>query len=147
MFSELTAGDRWLYSVLSSDPTVQGYLGNPARVFAEDAPAAADFPYVILKLQAAQQDSYAMGNIRVLSTADFIVEAVGMGQTPDFIALEPLVSQIDTLLHGQSGSNVSGIIAQCVRLRPWRYREIDDEGRHYAHLGGVYRLIIQGTES
>jgi len=145
MFSELTAGDRWMYAVLAADATIQSYVGNPARVYAEDAPPGAVFPYVILKLQAAQQDSYAMGNIRVLSTADYIVEAVGQGQSPDFIALEPIVSQIDALLHGNSGSNAAGVVAQCVRLRPWRYREIDDEGRHYAHLGGVYRLIVQGV--
>lgn len=143
MSSELTAGDRFLFGVLSVDPTIQGLVGD--RVFTEDAPPGAAFPYIIIKLQASQSDSYAMGNIRVLATADFIVEAVGQGQTPDFIALEPIASQIDVLLQAQAGSNVGGTIAQCVRLRPWRYREIDDEGRHYAHLGGVYRLIIQGV--
>ncbi len=58
----MTADSQWpvqeaIYGALIGDPTLQGLLGNPARVF-DHAPQGSDFPYLVIgESQASQFDT------------------------------------------------------------------------------------------
>ncbi|MBS1716466.1 MAG: hypothetical protein JSS72_01890 [Armatimonadetes bacterium] len=137
---ETLAAARWLYNVLTTDSQLAALCGS--RVFQYRVPASEAFPVVVFQMQAASLDLRA-DNRRVASKASYACKAIRKGN--DFVSLAPIARRIDALLEMQSGTNQDGVVATCTRDFPLEYLERTDEGDDYAHLGGVYRLLIVGA--
>ncbi|MBI1756201.1 MAG: DUF3168 domain-containing protein [Fimbriimonas ginsengisoli] len=141
MPTETTAAARWLYGVLSGDAALAALCGG--RVFAYRVPIGKPMPCVVFQMQGARPDSRPVGASRVASRMAFVVKAVSQGA--DLIAIRPIADRIDRLIEAAGGTNVDGVVAQCVRETPVEYLELGDNGVDYAHLGGLYRLTVVGA--
>lgn len=139
MSNEVVYVDKWLYGVLSGDATLTGLVG--ARIHAYQAPEGTAFPFVLYSFQGGA-DVAVVGGIRIFNRGVYQVKAVGKGDTMG--ALQSIADRIDTLLQGASGSVTGGIILACVREQPLAYAEIDNRIQ-YRHLGGLYRILVQGS--
>ncbi len=136
--ADLAAADKWLYATLSADATLIPLIAG--RVYDGIAPSGTTLPYVVFNYQGGY-DVRGNGPIRVMVSGVYLVKAVGQGSS--FASLWPIVSRIDTLLHAQHGANADGE-AWAAREQPFKYLEID-EGVQYRHLGGLYRVWVQGA--
>lgn len=141
MPTETTAAARWIYGMLSGDPALTELVNG--RIFAYRVPEGTPYPCVVFQLQAAQLDSKVIGDIRLASRLVLAIKAIGQGA--DFTAIQPIAKRIDELLEAGSGSNVDGVVVRCVRDMPIEMLEPSDTGIDYAHLGGLYRMTIQGA--
>lgn len=156
--TELSIGESWIYQVLVGDTTMQalataaghgsGAGGITKAIWPGIAPAGTAEPYVILAYQGAR-DVNALGNglARIMSRPQY--QVVAMGPAISLGTLDPWAAQIDTLLHGKSGTlldddlvTILGRVYSCIRERPFTLPETV-EGRQYRRLGGLYRLDIQ----
>ncbi|HPD40012.1 MAG TPA: DUF3168 domain-containing protein [Anaerolineae bacterium] len=135
--SEPMTAERWLYTLLSGDATLQGLIGD--RVYSGEAPTTAAYPLVLIVFQGGH-DVLGVGPARIMAQCRYLVKAVGA--TPSYAALEPIASRIDALLQGASGSVTSGLVLACVREAPVVYPE-QQEGKVFRHLGGIYRIVAQ----
>lgn len=139
MATETVVAEQWIYGTLSGDEVLTGLVSG--RVFAYRVPQGSMFPCVVFMLQGAEADT-RVGRTRIASRMAYAVKAVG--RDSDFQALQPIADRIDVLLAGSSGSVGDSSVALCVRDNPIEYLENGDSGQDYAHLGGVYRLIVTG---
>jgi hypothetical protein len=130
------AAAHWLYETLTGSQAVtEAATGG---VWENPAPAHVDAPFVSFELLDAG-DTLAVGASRILGTARYIVRVIGSD-----VALSELAdaaTAIDDALHGASGTVSEGIVAGCVRERPFQMAE-HSGGITYRHLGGVYRVVV-----
>jgi hypothetical protein len=111
------------------------------EIYSDTVPPDVRFPYVIFQMQS-NSDTMTTDGTRVLWVATYIVKAVG--RTKSYIGLGPIASQIDILLHKQSGVVSDGTVLHSRRLQVVRYPEVTD-GVNYRHLGGSYRFWTEAT--
>lgn len=135
---DLAAADKWIYATLSADATLLPLIGG--RVYDTLAAAGTALPYVVFSYQGGY-DVRGNGPIRVLHSGLYLVKAIGQGTS--FATLAPIAARIDALLHAKHGVNTDGD-AWAVREQPFKYLEIDN-GVQYRHLGGLYRVWVQGA--
>jgi len=133
--SETARVRAWIYTTLTTDPTLQGLIAT--RAFYAVAPAGSQFPYVIFQMISPGNDLIALGAARIWANPLFRVKAVTKGGSTG--AIEPIDNRIDALLHAKSGQVTNGVIWECVRERPYEQPEITD-GTLYQNLGGDYRI-------
>lgn len=133
--AEITTVDAWLYATLSADATLTGLVGT--RIYLDQAPEGASFPFVVFQLQAAERDLVVIGGGRVWSSGLWLVR--GVDKATSFTTLKSIEARIDALLHAKSGSVTGGTVYECVREEPFRLTEVVDRVR-YLHLGGIYRI-------
>jgi hypothetical protein len=133
--TELSAADKWLYTVLSGDAQLVGLING--RVFDTLAPESAAFPYVVFQYQGGH-DVRGNGPTRVMTNSLYLVKAVGRGGS--YASLWPIANRLDELLHAQHGANADGQ-AWAVREQPFKLLEVDN-GVQYRHLGGLYRIYV-----
>jgi hypothetical protein len=136
--SELAAGAKWIYGVLTTDATLQGYIGATARVYDTLAPENATMPFVTFQYQGGY-DVRTNGPARIWASTVWLVKAIGTGST--FATLQTIAGRVDALLTGKYGSNTAGQV-WCVREQPFQLLEVD-AGVQYRHVGGLYRLWIR----
>lgn len=141
MATETTAAARWIYQTLSADAALRALAGG--RIFSYRVPEGSAYPCVVFQLQTPQLDSRAIGDVRLASRLVLAIKTIGQGA--DFIAIQPIAARIDELIEAGSGSTVDGVVVCCVRDMPLEYLESSDAGIDYAHLGGLYRLTVQGS--
>lgn len=138
--------EQWLYTVLTTDAGVGGVstlVGG--RIYAYVAPSEATFPLVVYSRQAGH-DVMGVGTARIMVSEVYQVKVIGRGSAAGFGAIEAVADRIDTLLQGASGSVVDGQILSCVREREVSYAE-NSGSDIYSHLGGLYRIQVQGVET
>ncbi len=137
MPAETAAAARWVYSTLTGDSLITSAVAD--RVFAYRVPAGAAFPAIAFSFTAQQDTRVADG--RVLARLTLNVQAVN--ESDDLSSLRDLAGRIDVLLEGASGQNVDGVVGFCARQKPIEFIERTDQGREFAHLGGLYDLVVQ----
>lgn len=140
MADETSIADRWLYSVLSNDSTLDTLLGSGDRVWQEQADQGAPMPYVVFQYQGGF-DVAGVGPTRIMASLLYLVRVIGTGE---FSELEAAADRIDTLLHAKAGEVADGHMFACVREQPFRLIETTD-GIVYRHRGGLYRLLAQSA--
>jgi hypothetical protein len=128
----LTA-DKWLDTTLKADATLQTLVDD--RIYEEVAPEQSLFPCIVFQFVSGLDVKNASVD-PVMVDEVWIVKAIGQGN--DFLAIEPIVTQIGQILHKTFGTGVIG----CVQEEPFRYTEFDN-GVIYKHLGYYYRLFTQ----
>ncbi|MDE2100089.1 MAG: hypothetical protein KGL39_22735 [Patescibacteria group bacterium] len=138
--SELSGAEKWLYSTLSGDATMQGLIGNPARVYSGLAPEGSAFPYIVLRFLAGP-DTVAVGGVRIMTNPVYLV--MGIDKSSSFATLASINAQIETLIGNQTGATSDTTILSCVREQPYERADSDSAGNVYRYLGGRYRLQVQ----
>ena len=129
--------DRWLFSTLTEDSTMQALTGD--RWYVDIAPQSAVYPLGILIPPAMDTTVRPAGPGIVMHTGQWAVKAVG----PDsFEALEPIVKRAYELLHSASGAVSSGTVIGAVVEGRIRYTETA-EGQIYRHLGILLKVFSQ----
>ncbi len=138
--------EQWLYGLLAGDTGVGGVstlVGG--RIYAYIAPEGSAFPLVVYSRQAGH-DVAGVGSARIMASEVYQVKVIGKGSTVGFEAIRPVADRLDSLLQGASGSVVDGQILSCVREQGISYVESSGSGV-YSHLGGLYRIQVQGVET
>lgn len=142
--NEAVLGFQFLNGILAPDATLQGYA--PGGINRGMAPPGTTPPYVIMALQAANQDSLTLTGVRVLARPLFQVKAVGPASITAQIA--NAANQIDVLLGGKDGlrnqSITGGFIAACYRESVLQLDELVN-GELWTNIGGLYHLQIEQT--
>jgi hypothetical protein len=130
------AAAHWLYETLIASEDLA--TAAPGGVWETPAPEGTELPFVAFDLLDVG-DTLGVGASRILSTVQYVVRVVA-ADVPLSQMLTP-ATLLDEALHGHSGTVDEGIVAGCVRERPFQMTEHRD-GQTYRHLGGVYRIII-----
>lgn len=130
-----------LYSRLSSDATLGALLSGTAAVYEGVAPQEADAPYVIFNPQSPGVDYQTNGG-RAYTESVYLVKAVTEGGSS--AAAGTIAARIDTLLEA-APLTLSGTASNLYLRRTAQvdYPEVDS-GKKYRHLGGLYRIYVQG---
>jgi len=139
LLNELVRASAWLYTQL-------GMLPGGALIYDGVAPLTSPFPYVIVQVQSPGADMMGVGTARIWATPLFLVKAID--KTRSWSTLTALADAIDNRLHGSTGNtgatSTDARILACVREQPFSLIE-ESEGDMFRHLGGTYRVIIQGN--
>lgn len=138
--------EQWLYGLLTSDTGPGGVstlVGG--RVYAYVAPSEAAFPLVVYSRQAGH-DVMGIGTARIMASEVYQVRVIGKAATVSFGTIKAIADRIDVLLQGANGSAVDGRILSCVREQGISYVEVAEAGV-YSHLGGLYRIQVQGVKT
>ncbi len=140
--TEIDRVAAWLDSTLSGDATLTTLLAAAGDSVME-APVVqgAAFPVVVYHLHA-YRDVRGVGVARVFIDSEWVVQTIVASES--YVTARPIADRIDALLQGAvavagSGQSAGLTVSAVVRLAPVRYPEVD-EGRHYRHLGGRYRI-------
>lgn len=133
--NEIVRVDEWLYSILHGD---QALAGVPVAAYVAKQGTA--FPRIQFNFQGGS-DVVAVGAIRIMLTGLWQVKAIV--QAESYAPAKPLADRLDALLHGKKGQVSDGVILGCKREQPIAYVEVDS-GLQYRHLGGLYRIEVQG---
>ena len=121
----MSADSQWpvqqaVYSALTGDPTIQGMLGNPARVF-DHVPQGSDFPYLVIgDSQATPFDTKTESGLDQRLTLHTWSRYRGLKQTKEIMAA--VVDALD----GQ-GLAVSGHALVLLRFE-FATTIVDDDG-------------------
>jgi len=122
--------DRWLYTQLTTDPTLNTTLGG--RVFADVAPLGTQYPLVVMTFVAAQQ----VGNWSSDRIMDNELWQIAVWTNePNYTSIETVTDRIRQVLHKASGT---GVIS-CAFER--QLRMSDPEG--YKTIILEFRLFTQ----
>ena len=133
------AGD-WIYDTLSTDPVIAAAA--PGGVW--DGPAKDGTPYPIVRFDL-QSALSVRGNsfFEIMQNMIWLVRMVDVGGS--YVPLEQGAQQIQSLLHGVAAVTVTdGIIESSAREQTFRQSRVDG-GREFRHLGGLYRIYVQGA--
>ncbi len=138
--AESAIAARFLQAALAALPELGG-PGAP-RVWQDVAPADVTEPFVVYQWQnPGVGDDEAIGNVRVWVDQLWVVRAVM--QTRDWADLEPAAAALDGVLQAVGGPAQGGYVVSSTRVGPYSLIERVG-GSEYRHLGGTYRLLVQG---
>lgn len=135
---------RWVWSTLTSDPTLQGHLGGAQgatqRVVEGTYGGSADtwVTYTLLE----PQDVKGVGLVHVMARVQFQIKVVGKGAS--YTPLVPIYQRVHELLEGRTNQEPAqgGVILTAERVSGVQYPERAN-GIEYRHLGGLYETLTQ----
>ena len=135
---ETARARAFIYTTLTSNATLTGLVGQ--RFYHAQAPADAQYPFVVFQLLSGGTDLRGIGMTRIWSAPLYLIKVITKGLSTG--AIEPVVDAIDAALHGASGTVTNGEIVECFRERPF---ELPDEqnGTMYIQMGGEYRIRVR----
>jgi hypothetical protein len=130
--------DTWLYTTLSGDATLTGYVGT--QIHAETAPDDATYPLVRYTM-ISSNDRLVGGGARLWLDALYLVEVIARSESYGG-ALAAAYGRVDALLHAQRGTvSGGGEVHACYREEHRRSSNKEADGKIYRRLGGVYRIL------
>lgn len=136
---EAALGFAWIYGILSTDSTLQGYA--PGGIWRALAQPDTLTPFVVVSYQSSS-DMMAFGAVRVVADLQYQVKVVApaniTGQTSN------AAQRVDQLLDGAIGQNIAGsngLVLACYRRQAYEYDEIVT-GAVWTNLGGFYRVMM-----
>lgn len=141
---ETGLAELYLYGRLHGDATLLGLA--TGGVHRGVAPEGQPMPYVVYSYHggaggSGAGDVEAVGAIRVMVVAPYVVKAVGLNTDGN---LQGIADRIDALLHDTVGTVTGGRVLACARDDVVQYLETKN-GVNYRHLGGIYVLSVQET--
>jgi hypothetical protein len=93
--------------------------------------------------QQSNTDVNTMNAVRVFSSILLLIKAVSLSS--DFVNLTTAANRIDALFQGQKNIALSpGYMLSSYREQEISYEEVS-VGNQYSHLGGLYRVLLQGA--
>ena len=140
---ELYEIDKWIYEKLSTSPSVAALVGGTVapRIYSSLAPQGATLPFIVYDADEAVHETGVKGDSGCVAV-DYAIRAVSRADTWGSCA--GIAEAMDAELHQSSGTVTVGtatvlIVNGCVRMRTFRYVEVD-HGNRYNHMGAVYRI-------
>jgi len=133
---------RAIYGKLAGDTTLNGILGSPAagyskNIYHQQAPAGAQFPYVLFQKQAGNPTE-AFGDPSAYDTDIWLVKAVDRNTTAD--PAEAAAARVITLLNDATLSISGSVLLYLRRQSDVEYPE-EIDGQMYQHVGSLFRLV------
>jgi hypothetical protein len=139
--NELLVADSWLYSTLLATPEVAALVST--RIYSEIAPPKATFPYLIFTM-VTTSDIQSFNATVIGATAMYDIRFVAEAKT--FMPANDAYEALHDQLHRKTLSVPNGNIISCVRTATIRFAEAEESsGAQYRHLGGTYRIQVQGV--
>jgi hypothetical protein len=136
--------EKWLYTTLSQDGTIQAAVST--RVYNADVPGTASRPYIVFS-NLSGTDALGGSNTRMFDRLLYLIEVIFEGSS--LVAHDATQARIDTLLHGATNvavsvSGGSGIILNCKRIATSNRVEYP-QGVRINHRGGTYELLVRSN--
>jgi hypothetical protein len=141
--SESSGVARWIYATLTGNAGITAAVGS--RVYEDQAPEQAGtqaYPVVVFTVSPGP-DAITMNSTRVWATFTALIKVVD--QAESYGAAEPVAKLIDQLFHKVKGAATGATIYRATRTMEVRYAELDQSGRQFRHLGGLFRLIARAA--
>jgi hypothetical protein len=113
----------------------------PGGVFQGFADIGTVAPYALV-VQQAGTDVLTVNAIRLFTTLLFQIKAIG--PTASYVTIVTIADRIDALFKrtGPTMLSSGGVLA-CYREQSLAYEELVN-GAQWSHLGGLYRIDLQG---
>lgn len=133
---------RALYGRMAGDTTLNGLLAAPATgyskaIYHNQAPAGAQFPYVIFQKQSGVPTE-SFGDPDAMDTDVWLVKAVDRDTSAD--DAEAAAARIKALLNDAPLSISGYTLLYLRRQSDVEYPEVTD-GQTYQHVGSLFRLV------
>lgn len=138
--SETAQAFAWIVATAQADSALMAAA--PGGVWETFADIGTATPYVQI-VQQSSSDVNTMNAVRLFT--DKLLQIKAIGPSSGYSALVTVADRIDTLF--KSVRNValsSGGILACYREQEIAYDELVN-GASVSHLGGLYRIELQGT--
>jgi hypothetical protein len=140
--SEIVGLEQWLYETLLADNGASGVATLVAnRIFVDEAPQGAVYPFVLISAQADGRDVVSIGPHRVMVDCLYWIRVVGQGASKK--ALQTIYSRLDSLLQAAGGVTSYIRILMVNRESQPAIPPATVNGLRYVQLGGVYRAYVQ----
>ena len=140
--SEIVGIEQWLYETLLADSGAGGVAALVAnRIFVDEAPQGAVYPFVLISAQADGQDVVSIGPHRVMVSTLYWVRVVGQGASKK--ALQATYDRVDLLLQAAGGLTSYVRVLMVNRESQPAIPPATVNGQRYVQLGGVYRAYVQ----
>jgi hypothetical protein len=140
MSGDLARVNRWLYTILSNDATIQTQTGG--RIYSDEAPQDAAVPMLIFAFLGGSDKLLALRGR--LSSVLYLVRAVDEGSSYDNVV--DVADRIDELLTTSVPNGGTVVdetrITSCYREQPHQ-RKDSQFGVPSVYLGGYYRIGFQ----
>lgn len=136
---EAALGFAWIYGILSTDSTLQGYA--PGGVWRSLAQPDTQTPFVVVSYQSSS-DTVAFGAVRVVADLHYQVKVVAPANLTAQSA--NAAQRVDQLLDGAIGQNIpgsNGLILSCYRQTSYEFDELVT-GQLWTNLGGDYLIMM-----
>lgn len=136
---------RWVWTTLTTDPTLQGLLGGTqasaeARVWEGVAPEGTGTPWVVFTV-VEPRDVKVVGLAQVFAMVQVQVKVVG--KATSYGPLLPVYQRVHELLDGKTNQVVvDGVVLTSERVSGIQFPERVN-GIEYRHLGGLYETHTQ----
>lgn len=142
--SEIQQAKKWIYDSLSANSDIAAAVAT--RIYdsyVPEPPANRTFPYVLFNFMGGA-DVDALGTNRLLSQPLFQVRVVCEGR-PN-ATVRKVDKRIDEILQNAVYQQSGDWYFSARREQPIDRPELDaSTGKHYANIGGLYRLYIGRT--
>ena len=135
--SELLAAEQFIYTKLVNDQTLKDLVDNRVFFGIDECDI---YPQVQFSISSPGRDAGPVGVLRAYSTPLYLIKAVGKGG--GFADLDSIVTRIDALMAGASGTATAGTVISVIRESPFSMEE-PAEGTRFYHRGGLYRFMVQ----
>lgn len=134
---------RWVYTTLSTDPTLQGLLGGAdATNRIKEGTYSGTAPVWVVYTILPPVDVKGVGMTQLASAVQVQVKVVGTGSS--YTPLIPVYQRVHALLESRTNQEPAqgGIILNAQRVSGVQYPERTN-GIEYRHLGGLYETLTQ----
>jgi hypothetical protein len=133
-----TAGlvEPWIYTTLSTDPTLIGLVGTRIENALGPLTAALILPKVHFQFISSRDVQSVSGD--VIDT-DSLYDVYAVGQGDSYASIKPIAERIHALLHRAQPTFPGGGSLTCARERILQQPDVV-QGQTFRHLGGTYRI-------
>jgi hypothetical protein len=140
--SEIVGLEDWIYGILHADNGAGGVDTLVAgRIFADEAPQGAVYPYVLFSAQSNAEDVVSLGPHRVMVATLYWIRVVGQGASKR--ALGTIYDRLDGLLQAAGGVTALVRVLMVNREAQIATPPATVNGVRYSQLGGLYRAYVQ----
>lgn len=138
--SEIAQAYQWTVTTMRADTALTAAASG--GVWQGSADSGTVGPIVIVNQQAGT-DALTMNAARLF--VNILMQIKAIGPTSNYAALVTIADRIDALFKrvGPVGLSTGGVLSS-FREQTLSYNEIIN-GKPYAHLGGLYRIYLQGV--
>lgn len=141
--NELHRANKWIYDKLVADSAIVAAVED--RIYAERAPEAAEYPFVLFNLQSGGQDTRGNCTTRLMAKPLYQIKLITdeLANETDSAAILAAVDAIDTLFQEAVTEISETMVFSARREFPIYYQEPKQNSSGlFSHYGGAYRLFI-----
>lgn len=137
--NEIHRAQKWIYDKLAADASVVAAVSD--RIYSDQAPEAAAFPFVLFNLQSPGADTRGNNTVRLMALPLFQIKIIADGPADD--GVRAAVDAIDALFQEAVTETSESTVFSARREFPINYLEPKrDSSGFFTHYGGAYRLFI-----